>query len=228
MKIIFDLLSSFIDSFRNPEWARFAVFFIVVGSLCIVATLITKVPFFGNVGYSKEARGNRVKLFWLAVFLMILSCVCIVLASSGKGDNDFLKGKETTEDRLPNPNDELSPKGIGFYNDKFPIVNIPRKCLPTKFHEYENYTLIAGDFDNDTLAMEVKKAMDYFNIKNQGHFTLRCNPDDVYGIEGKYLLFVGRNFTSLNSAKNKKKKYEDIFRNNEYWTNLRIVKFEDY
>lgn len=224
-------LTALIESFRNPEWARYAVFAGKAGMACMALVLFSKFSIFGfdklKAGYGKEARRARNILTIIAVSMIPLIIYFLILASTEKGDNDFLKGKEKTEERLSNPKDEFAPKGFSFYNDDFPIVSIPRKCLPTKFHEFENYTLIAGNFSNDTIALEKTKVMNYFNIRNQGHFTLRCNPEEIYGIEGKYLLFVGRNFTSLPSAKNKKKKYEDIFKKNEYWTDLRIVKFVD-
>lgn len=171
---------------------------------------------------SNEAKEKRTRQELMAYFLFFVACMLFVMAFAAHTDVRDIFGKRKPKvgkvEEVPNSDN-------GFVNDSLPIISIPRVCVPTMIHEGQNYSLIAGSFDDPEEAMKKKSQLETFRIRDIEYFPKEC--DSIYGVYGKYLLFVGRKFNSLSSAENKEIYYEERFARKSYPLNLKIVKFEN-
>lgn len=220
---MFDLISSFIESCRNPGWVRFAFYIILAAGGASFLALFSKTSILGyetiKAGYSKEARDTRVNLRYLSYVLFVISILFMILGLTSMGDNDFFAEKEIAKEEDKKTKDELTRKGG--YGD-LPIIRIRRNCFDRDSHEYENYTLFAGSFDYEENAIRLVSTLDRYNIRDANFYPLQC--DSIKMVGGKYFVFLGRKCQTLKSVQQYEQKYETMFREEDY-VDLKIVKF---
>lgn len=171
---------------------------------------------------SKQAQGIKSRLEITSYIFLILGVLTFILAIAAPYDLDeIFKNDNSQQGEVE---DMLNPKGG--YMKELPIISIPRECVPISIHEGQNYSLIAGSFNDENEAIKKKSQLETFRIRDIEYFPKEC--DSIYGVYGTYLLFIGRKYNSLSSAENKEKYYEAEFKKKEYLLDLKIVKFENF
>ena len=108
------------------------------------------------------------------------------------------------------------------YGD-MPVIRLPRNYFERAAHEYENYTLFAKSFDHESNAVKLVSKLDMYNIRNVNIFKIQC--DSFPKVRGEYFVFLGRRCNSLSSIKRYEKKYETMFKGDDF-IDLKIIKWE--
>jgi hypothetical protein len=204
--------------YKNPEVFIFLILFAAAIGLIIYSNAHKVSTKAGEIHSSKSKPANSRKeiVFYFGLILIVIA-LFILTGWIPVYTKRPVPTLPTNQERVVNIQRE-----IGGYGN-LPILRIKRNCFKRASHEYENYSLFAGNFKNKIDAMNRVSTLDAYNIRGVETYEKLC--DTIPMIAGEYFVFLGRRCTSLSSIQRYEKKYETMFRTNDT-IDLKIVKWE--